>query len=520
MATHKRAHITEVLDKNAGLWVSPTRFVSFAEKRQSAAIATRTRVAGAMAGGMGQWLPNPDPVLRKMGKNIQVYRDLRADAHVGGCVRRRKAAVLALEYGIDRENADSRVVEFVETMLAGWKLDRIISEILDATLYGYQPLEVVWDVVSGPDGKGRHVILDIEGKPAEWFGFDDENRLRFKDKDAGPEGIIVADEKVLVARQDASYDNPYGVADLSRCYWPTIFKRGGMEFWLKFTEKYGSPFLIGKHPRATPQDEADLLAFALENMQSTAVAVIPDDASVEILEAGGKGASADVFDRLLRWCRSEVSIALLGQDQTTEADTTNASAQAGLLVAEDIRDADKRMVESVINEAIGWVVGRNFDEDAPRFSMWEPQDLDKARAERDAILAGMPGGPVFTDEYLMREFGYEEGDLGERPAPTTGGFAPGGFPAFAEKDAVPAPDQTALDEAIDALAPEALQAQMETLLQPAIRAVRAAKSESEVLGLLAEAYPEMSEDDLIQTMQRLFFAADVWGRLSNQAGQR
>jgi len=493
------------MNKTNGIYVSPTRFVSFAEAPQKAAIATRARIAGNLA-KLGQWLPNPDPTLRKLGKTLQIYRDLRADAHVGGCVRRRKAAVQALEYGIERENADPRVVGFIEDMLAGWKLDRIISEILDATLYGYQPLEVTWAVIDG-----QHVMTDIQGKPAEWFGFDDDNALRFRDKDAGPEGIAVPAEHILVARQDASYDNPYGVADLSRCYWPTIFKRGGMEFWLKFTEKYGSPFLIGKHPRATPQEEADLLAFSLESMQSTAVAVIPDDASVEILEAGGKGASAEVFDKLLRWCRSEVSIALLGQDQTTEADTTNASAQAGLLVAQDIRDADRRLVESIINEAIGWVVARNFDDDAPRFSMWEPQDLDKARAERDAILAAMPCGPWFTKEYFVRRFGYEEDELGERPEPAAG-FTPGAM--FAEGDS--APDQAALDDALDALAPEALQTQMETLLQPAINAVRAAKSESDVLGLLAEAYPEMPEDDLIETMQRLFFAADVWGRLSNQ----
>jgi len=491
-----------------GIYVSPTRFVSFAEKPQKTAIATRARIAGNLA-RLGQWLPNPDPTLRKLGKTLQIYRDLRADAHVGGCVRRRKAAVQALEYGIEREAADPRVVEFIEDMLAGWKLDRIISEILDATLYGYQPLEVTWAVIDG-----QHVVTDIQGKPAEWFGFDDDNALRFRDKDAGPEGILVPPEHILVARQDASYDNPYGVADLSRCYWPTIFKRGGMEFWLKFTEKYGSPFLIGKHPRATPQEEADVLAFSLESMQSTAVAVIPDDASVEILEAGGKGASAEVFDKLLRWCRSEVSIALLGQDQTTEADTTNASAQAGLLVAQDIRDADRRLVESIINEAIGWVVSRNFDDDAPRFSMWEPQDLDKARAERDAILAAMPCGLWFKPEYFKRKYGFEDDELGERPEPAAG-FNPGAM--FAETDTAPAPDQAALDDVIDALAPEALQTQMETLLQPAINAVRAAKSESDVLGLLAEAYPEMPEDDLIDTMHRLFFAADVWGRLSQQA---
>jgi len=108
--------------------------------------------------------------------------------------------------------------------------------------------------------------------------------------------------------------------------------------------------------------------------------------------------------------------------------------------------------------------------------------------------------------------------LGERPESAAGTM--GGFPAFAEKDdgdASAAPDQAALDAAIDALSPEALQAQTEKLLQPVIRAVQNAKSESEVLGLLAEAYPEMPEEDLIETMQRLFFAADMWGRLSNQA---
>jgi len=47
-------------------------------------------------------LPNPDPILRAQGKAISVYRDLRTDAHVGGCIRRRKSAVKALEWGLDR----------------------------------------------------------------------------------------------------------------------------------------------------------------------------------------------------------------------------------------------------------------------------------------------------------------------------------------------------------------------------------------------------------------------------------
>lgn len=46
------------------------------------------------------YLPNPDPVLKKMGRDISVYREILSDSHVGGCVRRRKAAIKGLEWRI------------------------------------------------------------------------------------------------------------------------------------------------------------------------------------------------------------------------------------------------------------------------------------------------------------------------------------------------------------------------------------------------------------------------------------
>ena len=95
---------------------------------------------------------------------------------------------------------------------------------------------------------------------------------------------------------------------------------------MQFTEKYGAPWVIGKHPRGTQDKEADDLLDKLEAMVQDAVAVIPDDSSVEIKEAAGKAGSAEVYERLLHFCRSEVSIALLGQNQTTEANSNRASA--------------------------------------------------------------------------------------------------------------------------------------------------------------------------------------------------
>lgn len=158
----------------------------------------------------------------------------------------------------------------------------------------------------------------------------------------------------MVPRQDATYDNPYGFPDLSMCFWPVTFKKGGMKFWVRFAEKYGSPWVIGKHPRGTAQGEIDLLLDSMEAMVEDAVAAIPDDSSIEIKEAAGKADSSDIYQNLITLARSEISIALLGQNQTTEANSNRASAQAGLEVTDDIRDADADIVESAVNQPSGW----------------------------------------------------------------------------------------------------------------------------------------------------------------------
>ena len=82
--------------KAKGMWVSPTEFVQFGEQRKSLSEQIATRERSIDFHTLGMYLPNPDSVLKALGKDIKVYRELRADAHVGGCVRRRKAAVKAL----------------------------------------------------------------------------------------------------------------------------------------------------------------------------------------------------------------------------------------------------------------------------------------------------------------------------------------------------------------------------------------------------------------------------------------
>lgn len=515
--------------KAQGLYVSPTQFVSFAEgqkpQRLSDHIATRDRSPNFTA--LGMYLPNPDPILKKQGRDIAIYSDLRGDAHVGGCIRRRKAGVLKMEWRINRDKASARTAKLCETVLGQLDMRRLLREVLDAPLFGWQPLEIIWS----PSNAGPIIPMDVLAKPVQWFHYDAEAQLRFKSRQAPLYGEPTAARKFLVPAQDASYANPYGFADLSMCFWPTVFKRGGLKFWVTFTEKYGTPWLVGKTPRGTPPKEQDALLDQLEAMVQDAVAVIPDDSSVDIVESAGKTASADLYERLLMFCRSEISIALLGQNQTTEASANRASATAGLEVTDDLRDADARLAEAAINQLLRWIVDLNEGEaaSAPKFELYEQEEVNTVQAERDNKLT--QAGAKFTPQYFKRVYDLEDGDLDETPTPPPGNLAlagqkntlinvqPGVKPAdnaaFAEPTATPEPD--ALDAVIDAEMAE-WESLLEPMTGPLQAAIDAAVANGETAAQLLDRLPailgDMNPDALATALTRAAFTA----RLGGEAG--
>lgn len=491
-----------------GIYVSPTEFVSFAETRQrsslSEQIATRDR---SMDMSFGFILPNPDPILKRQGKDISVYRDMRSRASVGGPIRRRKAAVKALEWRVERGKASARVTRLCSDVLATYDMDTLLNEITDAVLFGYQPLELMW----GPFN-GAMAPLQVIGKPQEWFFFDNAAQLRFRSRQQPLQGEQLEPRKFLLARQEASYANPYGFPDLSMCFWADTFMRGGLKFWVTFTEKYGTPWLVGKQPRGTPGPEVNALLDKLEAMIQDAVAAIPDDSSIDILEAGDKGASADLYERLLMYCRSEINIALLGQNQSTEANSNRASATAGLEVANTIRDGDAKLAAAAMNQLLRWITDLHDGEQAPAptFELFEEEDVNVTQAERDETLTR--AGVNFQPQYWKRVYKLQEGDIADKPEVITTpvpASLPGPAVEFAER--VPAPGITAR-EAAAAGAPV-----ISSWLRDLRSLVHAHTDAQELQEALLDAYSELPTEDLTELMALAFELAHLQGR--DQAAQ-
>lgn len=499
-----------------GLWIDDKTFVRFSDGGTRLTDEIATRQGSIDFYYLNTYLPNPDPVLKKQGKDLKVYRDLLVDARVWAGVQSRRSGITSLEWEIDRGKAKSRQAKVIDEVFKQLDLDRIIVEILDATLYGFQPLEVIWENTGG-------LVLpkDVKGKPAEWFVFSvDDNSLRLRTRNSWITGIELPERKFLCPQYFPTYRNPYGEPTLSRCFWPVVFKKGGWRFWVTFAEKYGMPFAVGKHPRGAQKEETNALADMLEQMVQDAVAVIPDDSSVEIIESAGKGASSDLYKSLINAANSEISTALLGHAGAGESTPGKLGNESGAMeVRKDIIDSDKKLVEATINRLIAWIYELNWGSgERPVFGLYEEEEVDKTQAERDGILS-KDTGLRFTKAYYRKNYGFDDEDIEispppaapEQPAQAT---SPTAIPGSQFAEAESFPDQQAVDDLINSLSPEILQQQMETILKPVFAVFNESGSYQEAMEKLAELYPQLDTGEIEEQLQKMIFLSEAFGRVT------
>lgn len=452
----------------------------------------------------GSFLANPDKVLRKAGKDISAYHEIKSDSHVKACIRSRKAGAKSMLWDIDRGKAKSKHAQFIKHIFQQLPVFSIIDDILEAPLFGYKPLEVYWKKETA--GSREAVIpTAVKGKPIEWFYFGENGELLFRSRQCW-QGEPVPPKKFLVPRQEPTDNNPYGFPDLSLCFWYYTFKKGGLRFWLQFIEKYGMPFVIGKQPRGTDEAESDALLEALDQMIQDAVAVIPDDSSVELMESA-KTSSSAVYKEFLYFLNAEVSKAILGQTLTTEIQDkgTYSAAKVHLEVRDDIIMADVKLVEETFNQLIEWIIELNFGyvPDVPKFIMYREHDIDLDLAQRDQIITNM--GYQFSLDYMNKAYFLSDGDIAVREQPQ--------FPSFSESVSAP---KNAIEQLDEVLTDEQMQAYLHQVISPVIAMIDRGSDYVEIQNALAKQFPKMNDKDFREFFEKALFVAQTMARLSGK----
>lgn len=351
-------------------------------------------------GNIMEAIPNPDSVLRKTGTTYKGYRELLYDPHLWSCIQSRKSGTLSSQFEIVGNES-----EFIHSVLSGIDLHKLAEDILDSLLYGFQPIEIYWEVKNG-----QIVPVKLLTKPQELFYICNDGQLKYRA--AGQtKGQPLPERKFLDIRNKAGHSNPYGMALLSKCYWPIKFKNGGIRFWVNFMERYGMPLLIGKYTRGATRSESQKLAEELAGMTEDSVIVAPNDIDIS-MEEPHRYSSVRLYSELIKLSNGEVSKAVLSQTLTTDVSSgSKAAAETHFKIRNEIVRSDMRLVESGINTLIKYILELNTGTpgDTKFKYITEDESLD-AKLERDLKIQ-RAGSLNFTKEYWVKQYGYSFSDI-------------------------------------------------------------------------------------------------------------
>ncbi|MEC4091926.1 phage portal protein family protein [Pseudoalteromonas rubra] len=339
--------------------------------------------------GLMRELPNPDPILRKAGKSAFIYDEIATDAHVIGELRSLRSGMFAFSAELVPGGDDTASKKSFElaTALMG-RRPAAMTEWMDTDWHNYSAILHGFAVTHLGKFKktdGRWLPSTVEQWPAGRFVFTPDHELLVRTRE-NPQGEPVMPERWTCVRHMPTAKNPYGTALLSSCFWPWTFKHGGFKFFVQLCERFGVPFPIGKYSPGTKDKEIDDLMEGLAKLLTDGIAVIPDDASLEILES--KMSGEPVQKQLIDLCNAEMSKALTSQTLATEQKSgARAASETHAKRAGENQRADRALVSGYRNQILEIVHRVNFDGGEPPKYIWRDQkeiNLDAVNVVREA----------------------------------------------------------------------------------------------------------------------------------------
>ena len=163
---------------------------------------------------------------------------------------------------------------------------------------------------------------------------------------------------------------------------PYVLKTNGWKWFEKLARRHAIPWVIGRYPIGTPEEDQDALAEGLAKMVEDAVAAIPEGGAVDLLET--KSTGDPVSERVIKTSNREMSKALTSQTLATEQQDTGARAatQTHREREEDTQLTDREMIAWALDQVLSLITWINVGP-AAKPSKWE--FFDEARPPKDWV---------------------------------------------------------------------------------------------------------------------------------------
>ena len=367
--------------------------------------------SGALSPLSGLAPYNPDDLITRKG--YAVYDRMQTDAQVAACLNVKKFAVLSRGWEVhplsesaqDIEAAD--FIRFCLQDMRGSILDALYKA-LDAVAKGFSVCEINYKVIESGPYRGRIGLASIKAKDPSTLGFELDDYLNVTGLTRlWPSDGRFSPEKFVVYTHMPRYEDPYGQSDLRAAYMHWWSKDAILGFYNAYLEKYGSPAAKGTYPKGTTKQRQDDLLRVLDKIQQRTAIIIPDDVTVELLEAQRGGEAG--YLSALEYHDRQIAKAILGQTLTVDEGVrvgSYAQAKVHMEVMRFHLEKLKRDLEETVagEQIIRRLIDCNYSHGrCPRFSLGPLEDRDLA-ALGDLIAKLIDGKVVAPEETWIREY--------------------------------------------------------------------------------------------------------------------
>ncbi len=336
------------------------------------------------------WLGDPDEVLSKAGLQRKDLRALEGDDEITAALETRRDAVINTPWRLEPDK--TRAAKFVDAELRP-HIEALLRALWAAVPYGYAVVEVVYANRGGKIGIER-----IHDLPFEHFvPTHDGVTYALTGEGADP-------RKFFACVRHPSLRNPRGEALLSRAYWPWFFRKHGWQFWMKYLERCGVPFIVGK----TDGDKQK----ALEALQAAVQDSIIVGSSTDSIEALDFGRDPKIFTEFEIAVTRRIQKLILGQTLTSGTDGGSGNRALGEVhdvVRQERKRADVQLLSAAVQRIVDQLAALNGWA-PPRFVMEDDLGLGLDRAQRDKLLVEA-GILSLTEEYLLERYDFNAGDF-------------------------------------------------------------------------------------------------------------
>jgi phage gp29-like protein len=320
----------------------------------------------------------------------------RRDVYLGNVASKRKKAAARLPWEI-RQMDDSReaknqaevLTTFYNSLRATTALEQnergglnlLIRQMMDAVGKKFAAHEIVW--TPDPDG----LKAEFRFCPLWWF----ENRtgkLRFLQHEGAIDGVDMPDGEWLVTVGE-------GIMEGCSVIW--TFKNMPLKDWVRYSEKFGMPGVLGKSGASPGSEQWNAMVTAAKSLMNDWVAVVGGGDTIELLEVKNGGANLP-FPPLVDYCDRALAARWRGADLSTISkgdQAVGASLQGDetdLLLEDDAQLISETLNEQVDRYVLEYTFGAGVEIKAYFKLLGEAEDAEQTAFNREVIRAFLADG--------------------------------------------------------------------------------------------------------------------------------